>query len=75
MLLLSGSGPLPGRGERVLGGHAVLTCGYDDATGRFLVRNSWGPGWGMGGYFTVPYGYWTNANLASDFWSMRQVEG
>ena len=38
----------PGRASSVLGGHAVLAVGYDDATQRFLVRNSWGDGWGHG---------------------------
>ena len=27
------------------GTHAVLIVGYDDRTGRFLVRNSWGKDW------------------------------
>lgn len=35
-------------GEGLLGGHAVLVCGFD-ARG-FVVRNSWGAGWGDGGY-------------------------
>ncbi len=67
--------PMPGAFEQVLGGHAVVCVGYDDATGRFLNRNSWGTGWGMGGYFTVPYLYWASPRLASDFWSPRLVSG
>jgi C1A family cysteine protease len=62
--------PMPGPNENVLGGHAVLCVGYDDTTQTFIVRNSWGPGWGMGGYFTIPYAYLTNSNLASDFWAI-----
>jgi C1A family cysteine protease len=65
--------PMPSADEEVLGGHAVLAVGYDDASQRFLVRNSWGPGWGMGGYFTMPYGYLTERNLSSDFWTIRTV--
>jgi len=42
----TGEVPMPGPDEEALGGHAVLAVGYDDATGRFLVRNSWGPGLG-----------------------------
>ena len=63
---------LPAKGEKLLGGHAVLCVGYDDSTQRFLVRNSWGSGWGMKGYFTIPYTYLTNPNLASDFWTVRK---
>ncbi len=65
--------PMPASGEKVLGGHAVLAVGYDDSSQRFLVRNSWGPGWGMGGYFTVPYGYLTDTHLSDDFWTIRLV--
>lgn len=64
----SGVVPMPGKSERVLGGHAVLCVGWDDASQRFLCRNSWGSGWGQGGYFTMPYAYLTNPKLASDFW-------
>ena len=63
---------LPLKGEKLLGGHAVLCVGYDDTTQRFLVRNSWGPGWGQRGYFTIPYNYLTNTGLASDFWVVRK---
>ena len=47
---------------------------YDDTQSRFIVRNSWGTGWGQAGYFMMPYNYFTNPNLASDFWTIRLVE-
>src|ERR1700678_1881450 len=59
----SGIVPMPSSTETVLGGHAVMAVGYNDASQRFLVRNSWGSGWGMGGYFTIPYKYLPDANL------------
>jgi C1A family cysteine protease len=65
--------PMPGSGEVVLGGHAVLAVGYDDHDQRFIVRNSWGPGWGMHGYFTMPYAYLLDANLSDDMWTIRMV--
>lgn len=61
---------LPGPGEKVLGGHAVILVGYDDATARFTVRNHYGPGWGIGGYFTMPYNFVTNRDLCDDFWCL-----
>jgi C1A family cysteine protease len=70
----TGEVPLPGPGERALGGHAVVAVGYDDATQRFLVRNSWGSRWGRKGYCTMPYGYLAEPNLAADFWTIRQTE-
>jgi C1A family cysteine protease len=63
--------PMPGPNESVLGGHAVMALGYDDSSQRFLCRNSWGKNWGMAGYFTIPYEYLTNADLASDMWTIR----
>lgn len=65
---------MPEAGERQLGGHAVLAVGYDDATKRFLVRNSWGTGWGTKGYFTMPYAYMQDRNLSDDFWTIRRGE-
>jgi C1A family cysteine protease len=64
---------LPRIGERVLGGHAVVACGYDLKARRFTVRNSWGSSWGIGGYFRMPFEYLTNAFLSADFWTIRRV--
>jgi C1A family cysteine protease len=69
----TGEMPMPLPGEDILGGHAVLAVGYDDAQQRFIVRNSWGTGWGRNGYFTMPYAYPVTANLADDFWTIRIV--
>jgi C1A family cysteine protease len=60
--------------ERFLGGHAVCIVGYRDIDSRFIVRNSWGPGWGDNGYFYLPYAYFTNRNLSDDFWTIRKIE-
>lgn len=65
--------PMPSMRESVLGGHAVLVVGYDDTHNWFIVRNSWGPSWGDNGYFYIPYAYFTNPNLADDFWTATVV--
>jgi len=65
--------PMPATGEKILGGHAVMAVGYDDAAQRFIVRNSWGRDWGMQGYFTLPYAYLTNSGLSDDFWTIRLI--
>jgi hypothetical protein len=40
--------------------HAVLIVGYDDAMcngqGAWIVKNSWGTGWGVSGYLYIKYG-------------------
>lgn len=67
----SGVLDMPKSNERQLGGHAVCAVGYDDKAKRLIVRNSWGAGWGMKGYFTMPYDYVVNSNLSDDFWTIR----
>jgi C1A family cysteine protease len=37
------------------GGHAVLIVGYDDVNQYFIVKNSWGTGWGEAGFFRIAY--------------------
>jgi C1A family cysteine protease len=70
----TGEAPMPTAGEKQLGGHAVMAVGYDEDQQRFIVRNSWGPGWGMKGYFTLPYPYMLQGTLSSDFWTIRSVQ-
>ena len=39
--------------------HGVALVGWDDAMGAegvWILRNSWGPGWGVGGYMYIEYG-------------------
>jgi hypothetical protein len=63
-------------GDEVLkGGHAVMAVGYDDATARFTIQNSWGPAVGDGGYYYMPYQYLTSNQLSDDFWTVRSVSG
>ncbi len=81
-----GASPFPGPRERIEGGHAVAAVGYDDrlkirnekngggeTTGALLIRNSWGRGWGDGGYGWLPYAY-VLRGLAEDFWSVLKKD-
>jgi C1A family cysteine protease len=37
------------------GGHAIELIGYDDNNQCFIVKNSWGLGWGESGFFRIAY--------------------
>ena len=53
--------------------HAMLMVGYSDRQRVFIVRNSWGAGWGAGGYCYLPYDYGANASF--NFLGMYAIEG
>jgi C1A family cysteine protease len=63
--------PIPKAGEKFLGNHAVMAVGYEDSKELFIVRNSWGPKWGMEGHFWFPYAYAKDPKLAGDFLTLR----
>lgn len=77
----TGKIPYPALGEAIRGGHAIVVAGYDDSMvikntpsgpqskGAFLIRNSWGAGWGDHGYGWLPYDYVVHS-LATDWWSL-----
>lgn len=78
--------PYPTKGDKIEGGHAIVVAGYDDkmkiknttagakeTVGAFLIRNSWGTGWGDKGYGWLPYEY-VLKGLADDWWSLLKNE-
>jgi C1A family cysteine protease len=79
----SGICPIPNvKREKMLGGHAVLCVGYRSMKGadrktadHAVIRNSWGTGWGDGGYCYIPLAWLANTRNADDFWAIQSVEG
>ena len=65
---------LPGKSERMLGGHAVMAVGYQESTRMILFRNSWGAAWGCSGYGQMPYAYLESRDLSDDFWCIQGTE-
>lgn len=81
-----GAIPYPVTTDKVVGGHAVMVVGYNDTiqikntapgsattTGALLIRNSWGTGWGDGGYGWLPYEYVLKGQ-AVDWWTLISAE-
>lgn len=66
----NGKVPMPKKNESLLGGHAVVACGYNKEFVTF--RNSWGL-WGDKGYGYMPWAYILNSNLASDMWVIKRL--
>jgi C1A family cysteine protease len=56
---------MPSINDTLIGGHAVIICGYDDNTMELILRNSWGTYWGDNGYFYLPYEY---LKYCGDLW-------
>ncbi len=62
------------------GGHVMLAVGYDDSLGCWIVKNSWGTGWGNSGFGLIGYGqcnidYYTKIGLQltdPDPWTKRR---
>ena len=81
----SGKVPFPSEGDAMVGGHAVMAVGYDDAIsipggalgheskGGILFRNSWGNAWGDGGYGWLSYDYILE-ELTGDWWALIDQE-
>jgi len=59
--------------DQPLGGHAVCLVGYDDSKQAFIAKNSWGIGWGIGGYFYMPYRVIQDTRMSADFWAITGV--
>jgi C1A family cysteine protease len=51
--------PMPNPNEKSSGGHCILAVMYDDNRQAFLIRNSWGPLFGLAGYFWMSYEYYS----------------
>ena len=56
--------------------HAILIIGWDDSQcggqGAWIIKNSWGPGWGMSGFGYIKYG---SCNVGSYAYQIDYVPG
>jgi C1A family cysteine protease len=55
-------------------GHAMLLVGYDLDQGHYILRNSWGEGWGDRGYGYAPLPLIDTYPESRDFWVLRRLE-
>jgi hypothetical protein len=62
------------------GVHAMLVVGFDDFNSCWIIKNSWGTGWGTNGFLRVAYGeawlegtqWWGVRNTNPDPWTKRR---
>lgn len=75
---------LPGKNQGMIGGHAVVAVGYDDAyeivhprgnktVGAFRFANWWGKDWGDNGFGWIPYEF-VRLGVAVDWWTVMTTE-
>jgi len=62
----SGIMSMPSPQEDRIGGHALITVGFDDNTQHFIVRNSYGEDFGDKGYCYIPYDFITGSYKQGD---------
>lgn len=74
VVAVSGIVHMPQPHEELLGGHCAVLVGHSDARKRYIMRNSWGTQWGIGGYCEMPYEYIEHPDLASDFTVIKVVQ-
>ncbi len=60
--------------ESVIGGHALCIVGYFTDIKCFIVRNSWGRGFGLNGYCLIPFSMIEDENQCCDFWVAKIIE-
>jgi hypothetical protein len=77
----TGSFLLPSADDLSASSHFVLAVGYDDATRKVTVANSWGPDWGDAGYGDLCYEFFGPTQdtpleskdvCAGDAWTVRR---
>ncbi|MEQ8557430.1 MAG: C1 family peptidase [Henriciella sp.] len=66
--------PEDGNWEPASSGHAMLIVGYDDSKNAWLVRNSWGPGWGINGYVWIDYRVMDHYKQPLGFWTIGALD-
>jgi hypothetical protein len=55
------------------GGHCMLIVGYDQPAKMFIVRNSWGEGWGDHGYCRIPFEAVRKSSRPEEFWIIGEL--
>jgi papain like protease len=56
-----------------VGLHCVEVIGYDDFESCWICKNSWGSGWGDGGFFKIAYGQ-CQIDTTFPFWGIYHAE-
>lgn len=67
--------PEDGNWEQATSGHAMLVVGYSDTRNAWLVRNSWGVGFGERGHVWIDYRVMDHYAMGGqDFWTVGPLD-
>jgi C1A family cysteine protease len=58
--------------NEVAGGHVVSLVGFNDLERYWVIRNSWGPGWGEGGFARISYD--DKSGIAESTWLYKTAK-
>jgi len=62
--------PENGKWEEPNGAHAMLIVGFDDSKRAWIVRNSWGTGWGVQGHVFIDYDVMEQYAFQTGYWAL-----
>ena len=59
---------------KVVGGHSMVCCGYDEESKMIIMQNHWGKTWALKGFFLCPYDVWKRQTSITCWFERKNEE-